>query len=275
MMADEEWLRRLLTSQVGRIWWLNFEYDTACGNLSEASVKKFYQRIEAVLLEHPSLASPLAHILYVVANGPSDFDLIGLRHPGRHDDFSTVLTASTFATYNINWVELGLELDEGTSDRVWDWLGVFITNEHYSGELRTIRPFFWCTLKRSIVAALDERGHLAASAIRDFLGLQSIKKGQHLLRIDIPKVKLQDKRVVAPTTLDAGINIVFCPSNDSSGFGWTMNLQSLDEGAQEVVIEQIPFDGEFIVTKIGVVDDDPPVVNWDVVENRRRERTLE
>jgi hypothetical protein len=269
MPPNDDWLGSLLLSQIGRIWWLNFTFDEACGNLLEDTINRFYDRIE-FNLSPPVLKDPLALIEYAVSNPPFDFDLVGSRSPRTQEALSTILTASTITAYHINLPRIGLELDEGTQDLVWDWLGNVIKGEHYMGLLRSRRAFFWSTPTRNLESA--QNGALPASSIRNFLGLQHVIKGQRILRIDIPMEKLSSKRIAAPTTLDAGASIVFCPSKDPGGYGWTMHLESLDVGAEEVVIEQIPFDGDYVLTKVGSVELDPPNIDWDKVENKRRER---
>ena len=54
----------------------------------------------------------------------------------------------------------------------------------------------------------------------------------------------------------------FLPSNDPTGYGWTLNLNTLEQGAKEVFIGKVSFDkGGFEVKSLGNVTNNPPLLD--------------
>jgi hypothetical protein len=132
--------------------------------------------------------------------------------------------------------------------------------------MRTGRAFFWCSPTRSIrTIQTASRSGYQATEIRNQLGLYHVSEGQRLLRVDLPGYMLAGRVIRAPTTLDAGANVVFVPCDDPRGIGWTLNLMTLARGVEEIVVESLPFNSDYVVTRIGIVSE-PPHINWHTVE---------
>lgn len=267
MRTYGDWQRVLTATQSGRIWWANFQFDLRRRNITTLTEADFREGVERLLAAPAGTPHPMVTIDLTVSSEPAKFDLKCTRTPTTPEPYSRVLDAEDFARFNVLWSELGLERDERTGEKVWDWLGTIIDLTHYTGMIKTRREFFWCSPTRSIkrIQASSKSGR-EATEIRNQLGLYHVGEGQRLLRVDLPGYILARKMICAPTTLDAGNNVVFVPSDDARGIGWTLNLSTLARGIEEIVVESLPLNADFVVTKIGIVSETPPSINWHQVE---------
>ncbi|HKG46965.1 MAG TPA: hypothetical protein VKB02_09570 [Pyrinomonadaceae bacterium] len=264
MITFEDWLSALTSSQEGRIVWANYQYDLKKHNLESSVYDDFKSAVEKRLAD----SSPPVQLFDAIVNGePDKFDLKCSRRLLRTEAYSRVIEVTDFAIYNLRLEELGLELDEEIGRRVWDKLGVTITSYYHGGTMKTRRNFFWClpTHRLDLIHATTSPAQ-EASVVRNKLGLYHIDKNQRLLRIDIPPDVLSGKRVCAPTSLDAGINIVFAPCDDTRGVGWALDLETLSKSVEELIIEALTFTADYTVVKIGIVSEVVPTLNMNTLE---------
>lgn len=264
MTTFADWVTALTSSQVGRIFWANYQYDVTRQNLDSRIDDDFQSSLAATL---SGALTPTELIDTVIREGPERFDQKCSRQPKTPEPYSRVLEVTDFALYNLSLAELGLEVDDALGSRVWDRLGTTITPYYYTGHMKTLRNFFWGLPTRRLTgnqgpATLTQD----ATAIRNQLGLYHIAKDRRLLRIDIPATALAGRLICAPTTLDAGINVVFAPCADATGVGWTMNLETLRNSVEELIIASLIFDSSYTVTKIGIVTEAPPDLDLDMLE---------
>lgn len=271
MLTFGDWQSALTATQSGRIWWANFQYDVRLRNITALTESHFRQEVDRLLAAAAAAPdpppAPMMVIDRVIKNAPALFNLKCTRVPTAPEPYSRVLDAVDFARFNVRRSEIGLEMDENTSLKVWQWLGTIIDNTHYTGTMETARAFFWCAPTRSLKRIQDASGAgQAATEVRNKLGLRHVGEGRHLLRVDLPEYILTGRIVRAPTTLDAGSGVVFAPCDDPMGIGWTLNLITLGKGVEELVVESLPFNGDYAVTRIGIVANQPPPINWPAVE---------
>src|SRR6185295_23819 len=261
MVTFEDWLSGLTASQVGRIFWANYQFDLNKDNLDRTVYDDFKASVERRLGESSpeDSLSPFDLVSAILGAEPDRFDLKCARPLLRNEAYSRVIEITDFATYNLRLEEIGLELDEAIGSRVWDLLGVTITPYHYGNTMKTRRNFFWCLPTRSLsLLQTTASPAQAATVVRNRLGLYYINKDHRLLRIDIPADALAGRRICAPTSLDAGINFVFAPCDDADGVGWTIDLETLSQSVEELVIEGLSFDSSYTVIKIGIVSEARP-----------------
>jgi|SRR6185503_5392033 len=271
METFEDWIRELTTSQVGRIFWANYQYDLRKNNLDSEVNNNFQISVES-RLEDSSSAVEL--IDAVISDEPNNFDLKCSRRPGKAEAYSRVMEVTDLAVYNLRLDEVGLELDAEVGSRVWDKLGTTITSYYHKDTMKTGRNFFWCLpSKRLSAIETTVEPNQKASAVRNQLGLYHIDKDRRLLRIDIPSDALAGRVIRAPTSLDAGPNVVFVPCDDDNGNGWAINLETLSNSVEELIIEGLSFDSSYTVTKIGIVSEPLPDLNMDILESNALNRS--
>jgi hypothetical protein len=266
----ERWRAALTSTQSGRIWWANLQYDFNVGNVDPSMEKEFRGGIEKV----GTSPSPTEAVKFLWLQNPLRFNLKSTRAPKSPEQYSTVITVEEVAEFNIKWDETGYQFDEKYPDRLWDNLGHRIKNDHFINFLRENRSFFWCSPTRSVKQVRDSTRskERQASELRNQLGLSHHGAKQRLLQIDIPKAMIAGKIICAPTTLDVlPGNVAFVPCHDEST-GWTLNLSTYERGIEEVVIESLPFNRDYIVTKIGEVADGAPPLDFDLLERRALQR---
>jgi len=273
MVTFEDWLSTLKASQTGRIFWANYQYDLRQDNLDRTIYDDFKDSVERRLEDTTAVDSFSIFDLIkaVLKEEPDRFDLKCLRRLLRTEAYSRVMEVKDFGIYNVTGI--GLEVDEEIGSRVWDMLGTTITPSHYGNTMKTGRNFFWCLPTRSL-NLLQRTASPAqeASVVRNKLGLYHINKDHRLLRIDIPPDALAGRRICAPTSLDAGINVVFAPCDDGDGVGWAIDLETLNKSVEELVVEGLKFDDSYTVLKIGIVSEELPDLNMDMIEANALER---
>ena len=269
MQTYEEWLDQLDLDPLGRLWLLKFHYDLKNGNIPE----NFEQTLKTVV--DPKLPAPADTALQileaVIVENPKSFDLVGLRIPPNGTQYNLVVKLEVFSYKYLNPGVL-TKVDEGEDeyDYVWKELGNTITAKDHFGWVRTAREFFWCAPKgtiKKILTTCNSRCNLAATTVRNRLGLDHMAKGQRLILIDVPNTALAGRKLCAPTCLDSGLNPVFVPFNDPRGYGRTFNLRTGSRDVREVVVEKIPFDPTFGSQKLGKVGAKVPSVSYTVIES--------
>jgi hypothetical protein len=250
---------------LSKIWWHNLEFDVSQENVAPAVYKDFLSVIQQFLKAKRKKARPVETIIEALGEPPVRFSLMGRPAPAT-EPLSRVVDALSFSLYNI---DKRLGLGSNPEETVWNMFrnGDIVPKRHFVGELRSARNLFWGTPTSSLEPLCDkqevrpneyvvhppEKADEVATEIRNLLGLSYLNEGVGLYRIDIPKEKLKDVKICAPTTLDSSPRCVFLPAEKTKHYGLTLNLTNLGPGAEEVVVEPIKFTEEFTVTQIGYV----------------------
>ena len=250
------------------IWWDNLEFDVSQENLPADIYNAFLAAIGQFLKTKNQDARPVDVIVKALGEPPVLFSLKGVRAPDA-EPLSRVVDAQSFATYNVNYEKLGLGTSEKLKDTIWDMFrnGDIVPDRHFKGELRSGRNFFWGTPTRTLELLCGtqeireneytvhppDKADDVATEMRNLLGLSHIDEGVGLYRIDIPVKTLEQVKICAPTTLDSSPLCVFLPADNTTRYGWTLNLTNLQPGAEEVVVEPIEFTANCKVTQIGFV----------------------
>jgi hypothetical protein len=238
-------------------------------NLPDEVYKEFLSVIRPLLKGKDKKQRPTDLIDKMLRDTPGPFSLKGRRTPDA-EPLSRVMDARSFALYNINNRHFGLEINEIIEDKIWKLFrnGDIHPERHFAGELSSSRNIFWGTPTRRLEPLCGtyqqirpneyavhppEKADVAATEIRNLLGLSYINEGVRLYRIDIPLKTLEQVKICAPTTLDSSPFCVFLPTDKTTPYGWTLNLTDLKPGAEEVVVEPIKFTADFKVTQIGFV----------------------
>ena len=253
------------SGRLERIWWHNLEFDVSQQNLPAEVYKEFSTVIQRFLKAKRKKSLPVETIVEALGEPPVRFSLKGRPAPVT-EPLSRVVDALSFSLYNIN---KRLGLGPNPEQVVWKMFrnGDIVPKRHFVGELRSGRNLFWGTPTSRLEPLSDkhqirpnqyfvhppEKADEVATQIRNLLGLSYINEGVGLYRIDIPKEKLKDIKICAPTTLDSSPRCVFLPAAKTKEYGRTLNLTNLQPGAEEVVVEPIKFTAEFTVTQIGFV----------------------
>ena len=201
------WVHALRASAEGRIWWANLVLDVGSGNLPCA----VFARLRATLrraalapasgphrLSADARALLLRDAVQVLDQAPASFQLQSPRRPPAQA-LVRVMDATSWGSFHLS-ADLGEKLDDRIGERVMRGLGRSILPRHYTGWMRTAKPFFWATPSRDF----DQRGDSTADGARDALGLGHLDMPQDLVVVHIPKARLKGVGLRAPTTLDAG-----------------------------------------------------------------------
>jgi hypothetical protein len=283
----EEWRNELILDQRGKIWWYNFQYDLTQSNLPSEIDEYLSRAIRELLESDAGKISPLDVLLSVLTRSPADFDLKG--HPVTETEpLSRVIDARSLAYFHLDYESLGLETSETLEIEIWKRFKdrVIDPERYYRGELRSSRNFFWGTLTRRLEEIFElyqlysahdlESEDLAATEIRNLLGLSYMSEGVGLYRIDIPLELLPEGHICSPTTLDSSPYCVFLPAKNDSRFGLTVHLSKLEPGAEEFVIKPIPLTKECRVIQIGFVRGPLPDSDqvWSTIEQVVESRLL-
>jgi hypothetical protein len=293
----DNWKDALILDRLGKIWWYNLQFDLSHENLPTEINELFVRAVQKELEILGSPTPPLDPLICVLgelpvitpAYSPPNFSLQGLRAP-KVEPFSRVVDAHAFSHFNIDWGMLGLETGETLKDTVWKMFrdGEIDPARHFTGYMNSRRGFFWGVPTRRLKSVFDELGVIpvdgilsppeegdrVATEFRNLLGLSYMYEGIGLYLIDIPVECLNNIKVCAPTTLDSSPTCVFLPADEETGYGWTLHLDRLEKGAEEVVIHPIEFTGKYHVTQIGFISGPLPDNNavWSTLEKMVEER---
>lgn len=282
MTSFDKWIEALKTLPEGRIWFNNLCFDKKCGNLTPDVLTRLVEAFRAVVFETDDamgvdeLSIRIQEAFNKVLElNPQVFDLQGTRVPPHLESYFRVMTIGNFVNNNFDYLGLGLDVDESLDDEVWSRIGNTGTNEFYQNSLRTGRRFFWGA-RADVIEGLQRlfgTGDNLATELRNQLGLKGIGENEKILQITVPPEKFESKVVLAPTVLDAGlINFVFVPSDDRAGYGWTLNLSNCQKGLEEVVIEELPFDWDYEVRRLGTILTHAPPLDLNLLESESEER---
>ncbi|MCH9647334.1 MAG: hypothetical protein K0U98_03785 [Deltaproteobacteria bacterium] len=259
MAKLDPWTARIEAIPEGEIWLEKLKYDRQRGNLKEVLVDKFSATLDSTLEEDLSDEEALGAIDQVGHSDPEGYFLQGTRQPRSRHSYCRILDVGSFAHKNLDLASIGLELDEKTATTVWEEIGSLITEDLYTNDMRTRKPFFWATPIEDLEKAEPPQGpQTVACSVRNHLGLHHYGEGTHLLRIDVPHEAVKGKKVKAPTCLDAGSYPYFFPTDHKDGYGRTLDLQTKKYGAREAVVETLEFNSSYQVSKLGRVSTQPP-----------------
>lgn len=261
-------INNLCLDTPSRIWVRKLAYDWRNHRLPVGVFYEFLARLNTELrgcsVDMPGLLEKLRDILDGDKNGKRFF-LTGCCKPGRKLEYSRVMTRRSFITHNVISEERGQEAEE----RFWKAHRTLKPFSFAGGEMKTQRDYFWGVPRQDLVDLMKIPGPESKKAelIRNRLGLTTVGKRAHLLRIDIPCEVLENKKVRAPTILDANLEggqslLAFTPGNDPE-FGWTCDLVDLKPGAREVVVEKLEFNHKYKIVRIGTVENEPPKIPVD------------
>lgn len=265
MSSYEKWIDALRTYPEGRIWRNNFEFDQKCGNLPADTVDLFIDAFHLINFECKD-SSDVAQTKQdiktafeqILALHPHSFDLRCTREPTVIETYCRVMVVGSFVKNNFDYAILGLGIDDTLDDQIWNLLNDDASKTFFKGTLRGWRPFFWgarAEVFNEMVVKFGLGDRIATEVCHQF-GLSGIGEGIKILQIVVPTDKLAGKVVRAPTSLDAGVeNFVFVPSDDTAGgYGWTLNLADGGRGAEEIIIEEIFFNSDYEVNRIGITE---------------------
>ena len=272
--------------RLAKIWWHNLEFDVSQQNVAPDVYKAFLSVIQRFLKAKRKKSRRVESIVEALGEPPVRFSLKGRPAPTT-EPLSRVVDALSFSLYNI---DQRLGLGSNPEQTVWHMFrkGDIVPDRHFVGELRSARNLFWGTPTSRLEPLSDkqeirpheyvvhppEKADEVATQIRNLLGLSYINEGVGLYRIDIPKEKLKDVKICAPTTLDSSPRCVFLPAEKTKHYGLTLNLTNFRPGAEEVVVEPIKFTEEFTVTQIGFVKGPLPKEQevWDALAAMVKDR---
>lgn len=264
-----DWWNDLSLGRIGSLWQSKLNYDFINGNLPTTVESTIMAAIEANLRALESLSSAASGIDLILKSDPGSFEMQGQRTPTDVEGYSCVIRLEVLAHYYLRRRSLLTVLDEADDelDYIWDNLDTIITSRFLTGTLRTEKAFFWCTPTYEL-QTIERHGtpDASATAIRTRLGLHLVAQGHRLVRIEIPPEALRGMKVVAPTTLDAGYNPVFIPSNEADGHGRTLNLESYVRDLKELISEPLDLADSFTPHRIGTVQKDISVIDFDAIE---------
>ena len=301
-----KWKEFLTSDPFGKIWWDNLEFDLSQENLSADIHDRFLSAIEQLIETNQGDTLPVDVIVNVLREPPAVFSLQGppavfsLQDSPKPDTepLSRVVDADSFANFYIDIRSGGLDSGETRKDQIWKMFknGDIVPERHFKrdAKLKSDRNLFWGTPTRCLESLCGtheirpneyavhppDKADSIATEIRNLLGLNLIKKGVGLYRLDIPIELLDGVKICVPTTLDSSPLCVFLPVDRTTRVGWTLHLHRLEPGVEEVVIEPIEFTKDFKVTQIGFVQEPPPPEQtlWkaveDIVKKRHRKRPV-
>jgi hypothetical protein len=114
-------------------------------------------------------------------------------------------------------------------------------------ELRGKQPIVWATFVKDVDDYFNINDDI--DDLCDKLGLTSLKKNDHVIRLGYESTKIKKPRI--PTVLDGGDNPAFYPSDKEDDTGYTWDLKNKQEGFPEIVHEPIPFQEIQIIHCLG------------------------
>ena len=187
----------------------------------------------------------------VVAGAPDRFCMQSPRAP-RPEPLARVMDAVSFGLYHVD-PGLGAPTSDGTGRQTAEQLGRTIHPRHYTGQMRTRRPYFWATPADALAARPDP----GPDGARDALGLGHIRAATWLVSVTIPAQAAAAATLKAPTTLDAGDSPYFAPwpGDALDPYGRTRHLQRRDPALPEVLVSPVTLDDHCRVVSIGRTSD--------------------
>ncbi len=262
----------------------NLKFDWKKGCLPAQKVEEFLNLVITEIGSGGSSkpTSPLPfYFRKVLTKQPLGFLFCSTRLPKIKEKYVRVMDVLDFFEYNVeSKIKALYEKNTATSKLYWDLLEKETVNpNHYSGEMKCKEPcnYFWATTENNELYNLLQINKISnnTAVIRNILGLYKHKKNARLLCIYIPNAVSILKKVISPTTLDSFGDYVFLPSDNPNGYGTTLNLETLEEGVEEILVEKLRFnkDGKFPVKLLKPpVEDDPPHLDLTILSTKSMER---
>lgn len=175
----------------------------------------------------------------VLKKHPSEFLFCSTRFPKNKEEYVRVMEVMDFFKYNVEpKIKALYERNTAARELYCDLLKKRTVNaNHHSGEMKGKDPcnFFWATTADALVQISN------TANIINVLGLYKYLEGHRPLCIYISKGGSESKSIRVPTTLDSMGDYVFLPSDNRDGYGTTLNLETLEEGAKEILVEKLSF----------------------------------
>ncbi len=152
-------------------------------------------------------------------------------------------------------------------------LGVLRPDDVRAGAtIRTGRACAWVTDSDALDAQMEQaKATGIPKRVRDYLGLIFKTPKQRLIELRYPPDVAKSLPLAAPTVLEGACVTVYRSADGRDGWGASLDLEHLSDGAVEAVHRPIPFTSEFSYRDLGPLSDkrsvteaelDPLFVPW-------------
>ncbi|MEA2239868.1 MAG: hypothetical protein QOC81_4592 [Thermoanaerobaculia bacterium] len=122
--------------------------------------------------------------------------------------------------------------------------------------IKTGREFAWVTDSDALQDQIDHaKSGRVPKRVRDFLGLIFKAPKQRLIELRYPPEVAKSLALAAPTSLEGACVTVYRSNDGREGWGASLDLEYLRDGAVEAVHRPIPFTSAFEYRDLGTVGD--------------------
>jgi hypothetical protein len=166
------------------------------------------------------------------------------------------MAAHVLVDKNVNKANLPFAIrGEITDEQVKELQEKGFANGVAKGEVSGRHGFAWVTTTYAIeqLRASTPSDRLP-SKVRNLAGLMHLDDEEHLVEIKYPLYSPVVSNLAAPTFLEGCPSRIFRCCHSSTGWGRTVDLDTLNDGLPEAVHPPVPFTEEFHLLDIGRLD---------------------
>jgi hypothetical protein len=178
------------------------------------------------------------------------------------EQYSRVMTVRDFVAFNLNLEQVPYAITGSlTSDQV-RYMEEQGLEGKTKGKIRGALPFAWVTKTESLATVRET--HYPSDAARKNLGLSRFTEDEYLVEIKYPEAKPIGTKLSAPTSLEGCPSLVFRSRLGDDGWGYAVNLETLDDGFPEAIHWEVDFTDDFKVADLGRLPPLRPGFDWEV-----------
>lgn len=179
-----------------------------------------------------------------------------------NSSFSRVMSWREFVKYHLIEGILIPSDQSPSEEQVCNIMAYWDTKYKPDSTMRTRRPFAWITksdvisdLENSLNGSDEKACETIGSTLRNRLGLVHYENGDGLVEIQYPIDELNGIDIKAPTFLDSncGGNSAYCSTNQTDGYGRTINLVTYQADLPEVIHTEAKFSHKYKIRDLGKV----------------------
>jgi hypothetical protein len=172
----------------------------------------------------------------------------------KRSKLSLITDDTAFHTYYVRLSSRGTVVDRKA--RVPKFATIHENEVRDGATIKTGREFAWVTDSDALQNQIDQtKSGRVPKRVRDFLGLIFKAPRQRLIELRYPPDVTKSLPLAAPTSLEGACVTVYRSNDGQEGWGASLDLEYLRDGAVEAVHRPIPFTSAFEYRDLGPVGD--------------------